>query len=154
MRTIDYLNEAAKRVGAKTDAELARALNMNRSTVCRYLKGERVMDDYTAARVAELLGIEPLQVIAAANAERETDQGKKQFWEKFARAAVIAAAVVGGAQVASMLDLAQPGDLALLGSTINLSTDYAQLRSLLRRIVAAARNSFAVLLPRCGFAGS
>ena len=42
------------------------------------------MDDYTAAKVANVLKINPLEVIAAANAEREKDSQKAEFWRKLA----------------------------------------------------------------------
>ena len=50
-----------------------------------------MIDDYTAAKVANVLDINPLEVIAAANAEREKDSQKAEFWRKLASGAQAAA---------------------------------------------------------------
>lgn len=49
------------------------------------------MDDYTAAKIANVLEINPLEVIAAANAEREKHAEKREFWEKLAKMTATAA---------------------------------------------------------------
>ncbi len=88
MNTQEYLKAAKRKLEAKTNAELARALGLSRPALTRYDQGEqRVIDDYTAARVAELLDIDELEVIAQANAEREKDTTKRAFWEHKAKAA-------------------------------------------------------------------
>ncbi len=87
MNTQEYLKAAKRKLEAKTNAELARALGLSRAALTRYDQGERVIDDYTAARVAELLDIDELEVIAQANAEREKDTTKRAFWEHKAKAA-------------------------------------------------------------------
>lgn len=81
MKTSDYLQAAKAKTGAKRNRDLAKALELSDAALCRYESGERVMDDYTAAKVAEILGIEPMRIIAQANAEREKDTKRKAFWE-------------------------------------------------------------------------
>ena len=41
------------------------------------------MDDYAYIVVAECLGIDPLEIIAAANMEREKNQARRDFWQDF-----------------------------------------------------------------------
>jgi hypothetical protein len=48
------------------------------------------MDDYTAAQIANVLGINEIEVIATANAEREKDDKKREFWQKLARTSAAA----------------------------------------------------------------
>lgn len=89
MKTTEYLAAVRRKMGLSKSAEVARLLELSEAAVSRYESGARVMDDYTAARVAEVLGIDPLTVIAQANAEREKDGDKRQFWERLAHAAVV-----------------------------------------------------------------
>lgn len=89
MKTTEYLAAVRRKMGLSRSAEVARLLELSEAAVSRYESGARVMDDYTAARVAEVLGIDPLTVIAQANAEREKDGEKRQFWERLAHAAVV-----------------------------------------------------------------
>jgi hypothetical protein len=47
-----------------------------------YISGRRAFDPYTATRVAELLGVEPVLVIASAEAERAKDSERRAYWER------------------------------------------------------------------------
>jgi transcriptional regulator with XRE-family HTH domain len=100
MHTISYIEEAKKKLGLVSDYGIAKKLGMSQAAFSRYKSGERVIDDYTAAKLAEVLKISPLEVIAAANAEREKDSGKADFWRKIATGAqagtVVSALIFGG----------------------------------------------------------
>ena len=87
MKTTEYLDAVKTRAALTSDYQLARLLGLEPSNITMYRKERRVMDDYTAARVAELLDIDELEVIAQANAEREKDAAKRAFWEHKAKAA-------------------------------------------------------------------
>ena len=63
MHTREYLDAARRKIGAESNAELARALGLSRAAMTKYYNGERIIDDYTAARLAGLVGIDPLKVI-------------------------------------------------------------------------------------------
>lgn len=52
------------------------------------------MDDYTALKVAEALGIDPLEVIAIANAERTKRPEVKAAWEQIATRTAHAAMLI------------------------------------------------------------
>lgn len=80
--TIEYLDDVKQRLEIKSDYELAKFLKVPRGTISRYQGKQRVIDDYTAAKIAEALGINPMEVIAAANAEREKDEKRKDYWRK------------------------------------------------------------------------
>jgi len=84
MNTINYIEAAKKKLGVTSNYALAKELGMSQAALSRYKSGDRVIDDYTAAKLAELLELEPIEVIAAANAEREKDSAKAAFWRKLA----------------------------------------------------------------------
>lgn len=84
MNTTEYLAAAKRKTGAKNSAALAKALGLTGAALSRYESGDRVMDDYTAAKIAEILDIDPMVIIAQANAEREKDDGKRAYWQKIA----------------------------------------------------------------------
>lgn len=88
MKTIKYLEEAKKRLGIKSDYALAKNLGLKKQTVSGYTTGTRIMDDYTAARIAKIITINPLEVISAANAEREKDRRRREFWEAITKEAM------------------------------------------------------------------
>ncbi len=102
MKTTEYLDAARRKTGSKTSAALAEALGVTGGAMSRYESGERVIDDYTAARVAELLNIDPMQVIAQANAEREKDENRKSYWQRIAHMSVRTAACVTVTTIAAL----------------------------------------------------
>lgn len=82
MKTKDYLEEAKRKTGLVSDYALGKRLGITKQAMSGYATGNRIMDDYTAAKLAEVLGINALEVIAAANAEREKDSAKVAFWRR------------------------------------------------------------------------
>lgn len=79
----EYLEDALEKMGNVSDAEKAKRLKVSRQTISAYRKGERTMDDFMCIMVARELGIDPLEVIAAANMEREKTQERRDFWQDF-----------------------------------------------------------------------
>src|SRR3569832_673008 len=83
--TREYLIEVKKKNNLSSDYALAKLLGTTRSAISFYMKGERIMDDTTCLKVAEALNLNPLEIIARANAERaRTDEEAKQWihWQK------------------------------------------------------------------------
>lgn len=87
MNTINYLRAVKSRLGITSDYALAAKLGVTRSAVSKMQQGESVFSDDVALTVAELLEVEPIAVIAAANAERAKTPEQKARWtglmEKF-----------------------------------------------------------------------
>ena len=87
MNTVDYLRAVKTRCGISSDYALAARLGVTRSAVSKMQKGEVAFSDDVALTVAELLEVNPLVVIAAANAERAKTDEQKARWtglmEKF-----------------------------------------------------------------------
>ena len=87
MNTLEYLDALKQKQGLTSDYQLAKLLNLETSNMTMYRKHRRVMDDYIAARVADFLQIDKLELIAQANAEREKDVEKRAYWEEEAKTA-------------------------------------------------------------------
>lgn len=90
----DYLLEALEKLGNMPDGKKAEALKISPQALSGYKKNERVMDDFACIMVADCLGIDPLEIIAAANMEREKTQARRDFWADF-RKKIGALAVAG-----------------------------------------------------------
>lgn len=87
MNTIDYLRAVKAQCGISSDYALASRLGVTRSAVSKMQQGETSFSDDVALTVAEILQIHPMEVIAAANAERAKTPEQKARWiglmEKF-----------------------------------------------------------------------
>jgi len=90
----DYLIEALEKLGKMPDGKKAEALKISPQALSGYKSGDRIMDDFACIMVANQLGIDPLEVIAAANMEREKTQARRDFWADF-RKKIGALAVAG-----------------------------------------------------------
>jgi transcriptional regulator with XRE-family HTH domain len=87
MKTIEYLDAAKVRLGITSDYALAKKLGISQPAISNYRSGRSRIDDDVALTIAEILGLNPLQVIAAANAERAKTPEARARWsglmEKF-----------------------------------------------------------------------
>jgi transcriptional regulator with XRE-family HTH domain len=87
MNTLEYLEAVKTRLGITSDYALAKALRITQSTISGYRAGRSRIDDDVALTIAEILKVHPLQVIAAANAERAKTPEQRARWsgvmEKF-----------------------------------------------------------------------
>jgi transcriptional regulator with XRE-family HTH domain len=81
MNTLEYLAACKERLGIESDYALAKRLGISQPTISSYRGGRSRMDDDVALTIAEILQINPLQVIAAANAERAKTPEQKARWE-------------------------------------------------------------------------
>lgn len=80
MKTLEYLDRAKAAKGLKTDYALAKALHKTPSTVLGYRAGRSAPDDEVATALAEMIGINPLEVIAAAHMDRARTAEMKMIW--------------------------------------------------------------------------
>ncbi|MFB0826515.1 helix-turn-helix domain-containing protein [Chromobacterium violaceum] len=81
--SVDYLREALEKLGEPSASKAAEKLGIHRNTMAQYLRGENIMDDYACIMVAQVLHIDGMEIIAAAQMEREKNQDRKAFWEDF-----------------------------------------------------------------------
>lgn len=85
-KSLDYLKEAKAALGVESDYALAKALKTTHVNISNYMNEKSKMDDYHCIIVADVLGIDPMEIIAAAQEEREKSEEKKEFWRDFRRA--------------------------------------------------------------------
>ena len=85
--TVEWLAVCKQKFGVESDYALAKRLGVSSQTISSYRTGRSRFDDDMALTVAVALGIDPLQVIASANAERAKTPEQKARWvglmEKF-----------------------------------------------------------------------
>lgn len=79
--TEQYLDEVKDRLGLPSDYAIAKALGVTRAAVSRYRMGHSMPDDLVCARIAEILAIEPMEVIAATNYQRSKTDEARHLWE-------------------------------------------------------------------------
>ena len=84
MNSMEYLDKAKEKLGIQSDNGISKHLGITRCAISNYRSGTSKMDDFTAAKIAEILEIDPLIVIAAANAEREKGE-RREYWEKVSK---------------------------------------------------------------------
>jgi transcriptional regulator with XRE-family HTH domain len=87
LNTLEYLQAVKTRLEISSDYALASRLGITRSAVSNFTRGKGVMGDDVALTVAQILDINPLVVIAQANAERASTPELRARWvgvvEKF-----------------------------------------------------------------------
>jgi transcriptional regulator with XRE-family HTH domain len=82
MNTLDFLAACKARLGIESDYALAKRLGVAQSSVSNYRTGRSRIDDDVALTIADILGIDPIIVIAAANAERASSPERRARWEE------------------------------------------------------------------------
>lgn len=93
--TIDYLNEVKARIGAVSDYDLAKKLEVTRASISNYQNGKRYFDDEMACKVASILDVEPSEVLISAHIERtQNDTVKSAYKVIFERLGGVAASVL------------------------------------------------------------
>lgn len=92
---LDYVDEAQKKL-EMGDAAFSKHIGgeKNRSLVSSWKNDGKTPDDYYCIVIAEILDIDPLEVIAAANYARSKDDERKSWWENF-RKQYVGKTVVG-----------------------------------------------------------
>ena len=78
--TREYICAIKLRENIESDYAVAKLLGVSRQSVSQYQLGKASFDDLTAVRAAELLGLNPLEVISAANAERAKSEDARRVW--------------------------------------------------------------------------
>lgn len=93
----EWLDAIKRKHHVESDWAVAKLLDTNHAVISHYRAGRRAFDAYMAVKVAALLGIDPLKVIASAEAERSRDADRKDFWKRLAACVLVAAGAGTGA---------------------------------------------------------
>jgi predicted transcriptional regulator len=91
--TGEYLDAVKAKLDLPSDYATAKALGVTPSTVSKYRLLKSAPDDLVCARIAEILGVEPMEVIAAVHGERSTEPKARALWESIWGKAVGATAL-------------------------------------------------------------
>lgn len=94
MQANDLLNAAKDRLKLESDYALAKRLNLPRQSMPGIREGKRNLPLDVAYRLAIILEVDPAQVVAELEAERERNPQRAEFWRSFlSRAAVLTVTV-------------------------------------------------------------
>jgi transcriptional regulator with XRE-family HTH domain len=83
MRTSELLKDCKLKLGVTTDYALAKALNIDRARVADYMKGKRQPTTYALVKIAEILKLNPLELIAEYEELSAKNETEKSFWSDF-----------------------------------------------------------------------
>jgi len=84
MNAIELIDAAQAAQGLPSDYALAARLGTTRAALSSYRTGRSKPDDTTAAKLAEMAGLDPGQVIAWMHADRAKDPAARAMWESIA----------------------------------------------------------------------
>lgn len=80
MKTADYLDAIKARHGLPSDYAASKLLGVTRSAVSRYRNGQDSFSDDVAIRAADLLDIDPGELLIQSHLERATDERQRAAW--------------------------------------------------------------------------
>ena len=75
----EYLDDVKRKLKLPSDYKLSKTLNIGHSAISKIRKGGSISDD-TALKIANLLEIEPEEIILVATAERCHEPEKAVIW--------------------------------------------------------------------------
>jgi len=84
MKTVEYLDAVKKKLEISSDYALQTPLQVTKQAVSRYRNGG-TFDHLVAARVARILGLAELKVIADMELERAQSEEHRELWKRLAR---------------------------------------------------------------------
>lgn len=95
MKSSDYIDMLKKQEGIN-DSKAAEILGLTRQAISGYRNSNNEMDDTVAIRIADLLSLNQLEVVASVRAARSKDDEAKSFWLKVASTAAVITYFTGG----------------------------------------------------------
>lgn len=79
--TAEWLDAVKARLDLPSDYAAAKVLGVTRQTVSGYRTGRATFDDEVAFLVAEILDVNPLEVMVSSRAERAKNDDQRHAWE-------------------------------------------------------------------------
>jgi len=95
MKPSEYFDAAKERLNIESDYALAKALELPPQSIPAMRKGTRNVPLDVAFRLAITLELDPAQVVADLEEQREKNEKRRGFWRSFQSRAVCTAAVLG-----------------------------------------------------------
>ncbi|MBS0356653.1 MAG: helix-turn-helix domain-containing protein [Proteobacteria bacterium] len=78
------IDEAKKALDVESDYALAKKLDIPNPRISEYRSGKARPDAYACARLAEVLGMDPFELLAQVEAATEKNEGRRAYWTKVA----------------------------------------------------------------------
>lgn len=94
MTPSEYLDAAKRRMAIESDYELAKRLGISRSWIPSMRSGVRNVPLDVAFKLAITLALDPAEVVADLEQQREKNEKRREFWTGFMSRARQVAAVV------------------------------------------------------------
>lgn len=91
MTPSEYLDACKAKIAIESDYELSKRLDMHRGWIPEIRRGERHLPLDVAYRIAITLELDPAQVVADLEGQREKNAKRKDFWLGFTRRAAAVA---------------------------------------------------------------
>lgn len=79
-QTQQLIEQVRRKLDGATDYKIAQVLDLPTGIMHYYVTGERAADTYACARIAEVLDLDPLEVIARVEAETARTEKKRAYW--------------------------------------------------------------------------
>jgi transcriptional regulator with XRE-family HTH domain len=76
------LDDCMAKVGAKTDYQLWQKTGIPRARISNYRSGERMPDAYACSKIAEILGMDEMMLIAHFEGMSAKNPQVKEYWQK------------------------------------------------------------------------
>lgn len=150
--TREVLAAVRARNGIPSNYALARFLDVPEKTVQRWHTGRNLPDDATAARLAELGGLDAGAVVASIHAERALDPAARSLWQGIAErlhraglavaAAILAALFTGGPDARAYASTRASASLLDVRPAVDGSIHWRALRRLRSLVVRLLTPSF------------
>jgi len=85
MKIKERLLECKIKTGLKSDYALAGHLGIPRQAISELMQGKRHPDAFIAVKIADVLGIHPMMLLAEFEAEKAKTKDRQGFWLNFER---------------------------------------------------------------------
>lgn len=76
------LDDAKAKLGAASDYALAKQTGIKKEYISLYRSGQRTPDAYACARLAEVLEIDPFELLAQVEAATEKNEERRTYWKQ------------------------------------------------------------------------
>lgn len=91
--TKKYMDIIRRQYGGCSDYRIAQLLNVSRQAVSRWSKGNGTIGDEPAARLADLCGLDPVEVLTEIYIERSPSPITRQYFEEVLKRTAVALAL-------------------------------------------------------------
>ena len=82
MKANEWLKKAKEKLNIKSDYELAKVIGVKPTAISNIKIRNSGMDNYTACRIADILEIKEIKIIADIELEKEKKEEKKEYWRR------------------------------------------------------------------------